>query len=353
MSQATGLIRGSKLNFLVWFMLLMAAVHCIRSIYFSSVSFYTWSDYVQGKLPMPFQGRIGMMPILGWAEHNPGMLKLTKKYEQISESSTKLPEPMTVEKMASLVTGLVALVLMVGGSAWYASRQRYVPWWLAPALVLVIPTFELGMRSEMNYWYPYDLPHAALFGLACLCILEERWVLFSLLFMVDIPVRETGVFLLLIAGVTWGYRATTKRRIALGALLCGLLVYVIAVRLHVQHLFAGNPNVVGSYLNSNKKMLSVFHWPQLFTAGGYLVLFVVLQYRRLREIERVFLWSCLACVPVTLYFGIWMESRVWLEWTVPIAVLATSEWSSYMTSLGARVETRRRDAVMAGLVTEA
>jgi hypothetical protein len=156
------------------------------------------------------------------------------------------------------------------------------------------------------------------------------WIPFVVVFVIDTPMRETSIFLLPVAFAIFAYSASVRKKFGLGAVGLGLLLYAGIVRVLIQHRFQANPNVAGSYLNKNLDMLSVFHWPQLFSAGGYFALFVFLQRWRLSPKERVFLWACLACVPITLYFGVWVETRIWLEWTLPLALLGSAEWSSYM-----------------------
>ena len=57
------------------------------------------------------------------------------------------------------------------------------------------------------------------------------------------------------------------------------------------------------------------------------------------EDERLLLACCAAlCVPVVLYFGVWTETRLWLEWTLPLAVMGATEamrWMQERTMPGA------------------
>jgi hypothetical protein len=295
--EATQWLRANLVNITICIMLVLAAAHCARSIYFSSVTNIDWKEYVAGKQPMPFQGRIGMMPVLRWAEHSAAMLRLAKKLD------------MSVEKFASFIAAAIALQAMVVASAVYSWRRGYKPWWLASVLVLITVAATLGLRYESNYWYPYDLPHAALFGLACLCILELRWVPFIVLFVLDIPVRETGVFLLVMAVSTWCYRAP-RRAVVRTMMIVGVLSsYALVVRTLISTWFRANTNDVGHDLYKNFHLLSLSNWPQLFSAGGFFAVFVFWERGLLSPRERVFMWSCLACVPVTLYYGLWIESK--------------------------------------------
>jgi hypothetical protein len=71
------------------------------------VSFYDWHAYALGPAPLPFQGRVGMMPYIRWAEDNSRMHQLSAKYQSISQVGNKMPEAMTVEKFASFIRRIV------------------------------------------------------------------------------------------------------------------------------------------------------------------------------------------------------------------------------------------------------
>ena len=79
-----------------------------------------------------------------------------------------------------------------------------------------------------------------------------------------------------------------------------------------------------------QELVNPAHWPQLFSVGGYLVLFLWLERARLRPGDRILLYVALLCAPVTMYFGVWSETRVWLEWTLPLAALGAAEFSSWI-----------------------
>jgi hypothetical protein len=322
----TQIRRGKKL--LIVFILFLAAIQCVRSVYEETVSFYDWHAYALGQAPLPFQGRVGMMPYIRWAENSARMHELGDKYEAISEVGTKMPEVMTVEKFASLLAALFSMLILVGASIWYGIRCEYEPWWLMAALVIVIVTLTLVVRVEANYWYVYDLPHAALFGLASICILERWWLPLLILFAIDAPVRESAVYLVILTVASFANKQNKKDRVMAGMVAVLMAVYWSALQLAVHHRFAHNEDDTGPHLSLNlHTVLMPHHWPQLLSAGGYLPLFVWLERRRLSSNQRVFLWSALLCVPVTLYYGIWVETRIWLEWTLPLALLASAEWS--------------------------
>ncbi|HEV2273326.1 MAG TPA: hypothetical protein VGR96_04130 [Acidobacteriaceae bacterium] len=124
-----------------------------------------------------------------------------------------------------------------------------------------------------------------------------------------------------------------RGRVVGGATAAGMTLYWVAVRLAAQRRFLPGRSGGDQALRLNLHLLLVPQlWPQLLGVGAYIAAFVWLERKRLPPRQRVFLWSALLCVPVTLYFGIWAEARTWLEWTLPLAALASSEWTSYSSS---------------------
>ncbi|HEY4049905.1 MAG TPA: hypothetical protein VGM27_23835 [Acidobacteriaceae bacterium] len=320
-------------NLLIGFVLFLAAIQCVRSIYQSSVSFFDWHAYALGQAPLPFQGRVGMMPYMRWAENSGRLHELNEKYRDISQVGSKTPEPMTVEKLASLLAAVVSMLILVGAAMWYGIRSNYEPWWFMAALVIMIVTITLAVRVEANYWYVYDLPHAALFGLATICILEGWWLPLLILFAIDAAVRETAIYLVVLTIASIANAHSKKQRVMTGMVAALMAAYWGALQFAVHHRFAHNKNDTGPRLSLNlHTVLLPHHWPQLLSAGGYLGLFVWLERRRLSSKQRVLLWSALLCIPVTLYYGIWVETRIWLEWTLPLALLASAEWSQFVST---------------------
>ncbi|HEV2273239.1 MAG TPA: hypothetical protein VGR96_03695, partial [Acidobacteriaceae bacterium] len=88
-----------------------------------------------------------------------------------------------------------------------------------------------------------------------------------------------------------------RRRLGAAAILLMAAGWA-AMRLAIQHRFAHNPSELGPRLGLNlHTLLLPHHWPQLFSAGGYLVLFVWLERRRLPRRQQLFLWAALLCAP--------------------------------------------------------
>lgn len=282
--------------------------------------------------PLPYQGRAAMMPVFRWAESSPRIVKIAARYAETVRVGTLNYEPVTVEKFVSLAVGLLSLVAMMLVVFWWSRRRGMRPWWLPNVLLLAVMTVTATMRATQNYWYAYDLPHAALFGIGAILALEGYWAAMLLCFAVDVPLRETALFsILMLIPVFYAQRAGRARWLRGALLFGGMAAYWAVVRLLIARRFAGNLNLTYPRLSQNlHEILFPHHWPQLFSAGGYLVIFVWLERRRLGEVDRMLLLGCAACVPITLWFGVWTETRVWMEWSLPVAVLAAAEAAAWM-----------------------
>lgn len=329
--EAVPIQRSWKLrDLLILAFLFLFAVQCVKSHFFTNESSgMDWSTYAAGTARMPYQGRIGMVPVLRWAEENSSMVLAAHRYDAMMGAGARYKEPVTVEKFASLLSSLLAMFGLLGFTVWYSRRKLQGPWWLPCILLLEILTVTLAVRSEHTAWTPYDIPHAALFGAAVMCAYEGWWIAMLLLFAVDVPVRETSIFLLAVAApmayVRW--KQHTWRVIAL---VIAMGAYWEAWHLWIQRRFAHNGNDIGVRLRMNlHEVIYPHHWPQMLCAGGYLILFIWLERKRLSSRERLLLYCTLLSTPVTLYFGVWGESRIWLEWSLPWAVLGAAELCRY------------------------
>ena len=226
---------------------------------------------------------------------------------------------------------LAALLSMMGALAicsWYGFRHCYKVWWLTPVIFLGIMYASYAARYEHGLWYPYDFPHLLIFGAACVCILTERPRAFFVLFLIDLPFRETSIYLILLS-LAFTVRRLSKRQAVLTA-SCMFLCW-LAVRLAIVHRFHGNPSEMGGRMIRNLKYaVAPGDTPTVLSALGFLLIPVWLAKKRLNAVARWFLWLSLPCFLITFYFGMLIETRIFVEWTIPFAVLATQELISYL-----------------------
>ena len=316
---------------LISLLLFLAAVQCGRAIFLANVSYLDLARYAAGTERAPYQDRIAMIPVLRWAEHSAALTRAAAaidRSEQATPQHASHPETMGPEKLASVLVGCLSVVLMTFAATAVTRRRFPQMWWLGGALVLAILYTSYAARAELNLWYPYDLPHFAVFGLATLGILEGEWGLFFACFLLDIPIRETSIYLALLGGtVAWSRR---EMRVLAGIAAVAALVW-LPVRLAVTHHFAHNANEVGIRGHQILRALAnPLHWPQVASAGGFLLIPLLLGRRLLRPEGRIFLLAAAPCVLVTLIFGLWYESRIFGEWTVALALLLAEELRAYL-----------------------
>lgn len=316
---------------LIWLLLFLASVHCTRSIFFANVSLLNLPSYAAGTESMPFQGRIGMIPVVRWAPTNRFMIKAAAFMDASLRKTPHYaipPERVTPEKLACIAIGIASVLVMTFSTTWFSQRRFPRVWWLGGVFVLLILYTTYAARAEVNFWYPYDLPHFAIFGGACIAILEGAWVPFLLIFILDMPFRETSIYLIPVAFSVALNRRQFRLLVPLS--LVTLLVW-LPFRLYIVHLFANNPTEVGvRWMGMFHAIVNPLHWSQLASAGGFLMVPLWLGRANLKSDERVFLYASVPGLLVTLLFGVWIETRIFDEWTVAIAILLTSESNSLL-----------------------
>jgi len=300
-------------RFVTLFLLLCATTHCVLSIFYVNVSYLDLKDYAAGRAPLPFQHRLLMIPFVRWAEACQWLQMVATRWVRVVPQS----EPLSAAKLGCMLLGVI-LVSAIGLATMLMARRLSIRHnWLPWALLLVSLYAGYAARYEQALWYPYDLPHLAVFGAATLFLLLDKPLPFFACVAVDVFLRETSLFLLVLALVVY-YRSTIWRVTA----VAGIALWGVS-RLLAQHLYPHNAyrwNAVPWY-----RMAAPWHWPQVFSIVGFLWIPVWFGRRYLSPIQRRALYAASAMMLATFYFATWNETRVWLEWSVLFAVLATIE----------------------------
>jgi hypothetical protein len=302
------------------FLLLLATTHCVLSIFFVNLSYLDLRSYAAGLAPLPFQRRLLFVPFVRWADSSHLLASLAVRYTR----NLNQYEPLTAAKLGCMLLGIVAVNALGLFSFRYARKLNLRYQWLPWALLLVILYASYAARFEQALWYPYDLPHLALFGAATLCLLADEPWLFLAFLSIDVFVRETSLFILLIAFAARFSSAKWRSASIAGLALWG------ASRLLALHLYPNNPsqlNAVPWY-----RMAAPWHWPQLFSIVGFLWIPVLLARRTLSTTQRNTLYLASLCMLVTFFFATWNETRVWLEWSMFFAALAAIELEASFTA---------------------
>jgi hypothetical protein len=314
----------------IYLLLVLASAHCARAIFFVNTNaiIMQMTAYEQGQDQLPFQGRVLMEPAMRWAHQNHAMQRVS---DRLNENKLVV-EPYTPEKVLSILIGCVAVCLL-GLLANYAGRQVAGPlWWLPWAIVLAILYTSYAARAEQAYWYPYDLPEFLLFGLGTVFAMRRQVVALLLLMPLIALNRETAILLVpLWIAAAWPERGESGRRTILALQTAALLAAWAVVRVLIARHFAHNPSMTGSRIPRNLgDFANPRHWPQMASALSFLLPVVTLNWRRLSVRSQRMLWAMWVCLPVLLYFGIWTESRIFDEFTLLVAVLATEALMSYL-----------------------
>jgi hypothetical protein len=282
---------------------------------------------------MPFQGRIGMMPILNFGANSPTVTKLALKANidlRVRHPHSRF-EQITPSVLTSMAFAMLSMLAVTFAAICYGYVRLPLIWWLPASLTLAMLFVTQGSRYETALWYPYDLPHDALFGISCLFLLEGAWLPAFLLYLVDLPVRETSLFLVAILFVSAWSRGQRKVAI-LGSSLMALLW--LGLHAYVAHRFAANATEQRGALGGlSKTLLNPIHWPQIASAFGFLLVPLYMARRRLSKVQLAFLRGAAPCLLVTLAFGVWQETRIFNEWTLPFAVLISMELGHYISHL--------------------
>lgn len=299
-------------------LLMLATIHCVQSIFLVNVSLFDLEAYANGHVKMPFQGRIGMMPIVRWAHDSHAMQRVATFLGNQIHGKMAPPEVYTPEKIACFFVGLVLTLVAVA----FAIRmgRRHVPeaWWLPPSLVIYMLYVTYAARCDAQIWYPYDLPHFALFGMAAVCILRGSYVAAFGLFLVDLPIRETCIYLVPLL-LAMGYVRKQMRVVPFAAMM---LLLWIPLHVAIAHRFAGNPSDTRIHWEIWAHTLrNPYRWPQVTSAFGFLVVPFCFGFKYLTREERFFVYSALPGIAMTTVYGIWYETRIWDEWLLPAALL--------------------------------
>lgn len=299
------------------FLLLCATTHCVLSIFFVNASYLSLAGYAAGTAPLPFQRRLLLVPFVRWAQSSSLLQHAAARFTQ------HLPqyEPLTAAKLGCLLLGILAVNALGLFSLRYARKLNLRYDWLLWALLLVILYASYAARFEQALWYPYDLPHLALFGAATLCLLADEPWLFLAFFALDAFTRETSIYLILVAVVVQARAANRSRAWLTSASIATLLW--LASRALAVYLYPNNLpklNAVPWY-----RMAAPWHWPQLVSIVGFLWIPVLLARRSLTPLQRNALYAASGCMVFTFFFATWNETRVWLEWSTLFAALAAIE----------------------------
>ena len=210
----------------------------------------------------------------------------------------------------------------MGGNAHLRCRVRATPahHYIYP-LVLVLCTATYVLVSLHARSFYYDLPSLGFFAAGLYLIYFRKHPLwFAALFIVATLNRETTLVLLLffvLAAMTESGKVDWRRGYAPRtlAVVVPLAIYWIAWHVYVNRLYSGNHTAWIPAYKINLVLLAwPPAWPQLFAAGGYTILPIVLYRKRVKDATlRLWLWTLPAWFCLMFLYGIIVESRLYGE----------------------------------------
>ena len=309
----------------------LATVQFVWCYFRLTQSYIDTAAYEVGLERMPFQGRLLMVFPLRWASHNRWMSWLASGLHD--HSVFWFPSAVSPEDLMQAVVDVGCLLLTgwLTTKLYRASSRRQV---LAPMiypLFLVVCVSTYLMHTSQNFRYTYDFPSLAFFAIAiALLYFEKHWIWFAALFCVATVNRETTLLLLplyMLNGAVeknrfrWA-RVLRPRTLAVVLPLGGLWV---AWEMVLHRLFVDDRSELYLRLDWNLKSLALpLAWPQLLSACGYLLLFVVVMHRKIPDPRlRAWLWLIPVWVAFMFVYGILVETRIFGE-LIPLIVCSTA-----------------------------
>jgi hypothetical protein len=319
---------------------LMATVQ-LAGCYFTLVRPYVNTAlYESGKERVPFQTRVLMMAPMWWA-HRSGMAAAFASYLAHSKFwYLRPPEPEAIVQLwinvaSLLVAGWVATQIYRAAACKAEAPREFLAFLVYP-LFLVLCACHYILHTIQNFRFIYDLPGVAFFsvGLWLIYFRKSPW-LFASLFALATLNRETTLLLLPFYMLSAASRNGVFRwRNAFNPRTLSVVIPLAAgwVGWHffIFHIYKHNVSEYYPRLSLNLYTLAhPRYWPQLLSAGGYLLPFILLGRRSIRDPQlRAWLWALPVWFGFMFFWGILVETRVFgelLAYLTCVAVLIAED----------------------------
>ncbi len=208
--------------------------------------------------------------------------------------------------------------------------RRWLRHFVHPLLADVMPLL-LGVIlpwSFLFYW-PYDFAGLLLWTACLICLVERRYYLYLLLFILGVLNRETAFFLILIFAATqWETMGRARTLRWAGAQLAIWLAIFTTLRLFI-HPTDGEgveihvlDNLI--YLVSGYGLGPFEHWFRLLAGLGFLWLLAPWHWSKKSVFLKRACWVLPGFFLVMLVVARFVETRVWYEW-IPIAMALSGQ----------------------------
>lgn len=334
----------------------LMTVQFVGSYLFHTSPYIHIQRFTHGYERLPFQTRLLLAPLFRWANHSAFMVHYASHLAMNGYFFRGGIGPSEVLEFwldipCVLVAGWVTVRL------YQAASRRQLLTWLVYPLFLVLCAVSYILHTIQSYRFVYDMPSLACFavGLYLIYFRKSRLLLVALFAFATLN-RETTLFLIpfyllseLARGRARGPNVIAPGRLSLDAAPQAgsrafvarvmshpavrrlrwkrllrpevvtttvlMLAYWVAWHVFIFHVFRHNSSEYYSRLPFNLYCLRrLRYYPQLFSAGGYLLPFLFLFRRRIEDSQlRLWMWAIPGWYAVMAVWGILVETRVFGE----------------------------------------
>ena len=341
----------------------LMTVQFVGCYLFLSSPYINIPRFTHGYERLPFQTRLLLAPLFAWAEHSAWMVHYAS---HLAMNGYFFPNGIGPAEVLEFYLDIPCLLIAgwVAVKIYRASSRRQLLGWLVYPLFLMLCTVSYILHTIQNYRFFYDMPSLAFFSVGLYLIYFRRSrVVLTALFAVATLNRETTLLLIPFyllteclqdenarsgpqassAAITAGgaakgpavvpshyeamrpplfeWRRVLRSEVMLTTLL--MLGYWTAWHLFIFHLFRNNAS---EYYPRTVFNLYCFerlrYYPQLFSACGYLLPFLLLFRKNVRDAQlRAWMWMIPVWYALMFTWGILVETRVFGELLPLIACL--------------------------------
>jgi hypothetical protein len=354
LSAPTALWRAALAQTALLALYLLMTVQFVACYLFLSRSYVDLAKFAYGYERLPFQTRLLLAPLFRWSQNSMFMVRLASHW---STNSYFFPRGIGPGGVLQLYLDIPCVLIAgwVAARLYQAASQRQLFGWLVYPLFLLLCVVTYILHAVQNYRFIYDMPSLMFFALGLYLIyFRKPTILLVALFAVGTLNRETTLLLIpffllsacivpmatpvatdapgqypgtlsLMPGAThrFEWKRALQPEVAIPAIL--MVAYWAVWHVFVFHLFRHNPSEYYPRLKFNWYCFRrLRYYPQIFSAFGYLLPFVILFRKHLHDAQlRMWMWAIPAWVALMAFWGILVETRVYGELLPFVACAAT------------------------------
>ncbi len=366
---------------------LLMTVQFVGCYLFLGHPYIDFHRFAHGYERLPFQTRLLLAPLFGWAEQSSFLVNYADRLSRNGYFFPRGIGPGGIVELYLNIPCVLIAGWATARIYQAASRRRLLGWLVYP-LFLVLCTVTYILHAVQNFRFVYDMPSLMFFALGLYLIyFRKPTILLVALFAVATLNRETTLFLIPFYLVSEGWRgwreqagvesrplddapvrarptkagsptgssptgsrafvaATPRLAVLRGlpvtaafqrvrwqrvikpeAVIAGglMLAYWVGWHIFIFHFFRNNVSEYYSRIPFNLHCLArLRYYPQLFSACGYLIPFIVLFRKHIPDAQlRLWLWMIPAWCAIMMTWGILVETRVYGELLPFVTCVAT------------------------------